>query len=287
MSTAPVNTAIEELGARLRGLREQAGMTGAELAAALGDGWRQPKISKIETGRQLPTEPELTAWTIATGGDPEPLVGLRGQAATDYGTHKERIGRAGGAVALQADLTALAESCTFLAEFQPALVPGRLQTAAYMREKAATSLFLADNGVPAETLGHVIAARLRRQAILHEPGREFVHVVTEAALRLRIGSMSTSTLSGQLIHLAELATLPGHTFGIVPFSAQCPVEPAAGFQLYDRDLVRVETVAGVLQLTDPDAVARYSRWLDQLVDVALTGADAATFCREVAASLPD
>jgi hypothetical protein len=33
-------------------------------------------------------------------------------------------------------------------------------------------------------------------------------------------------------------------------------------------------------------VARYSRWLGQLVDVALTGS-AAAFRREVAASLPD
>ena len=73
---------------------------------------------------------------------------------------------------------------------------------------------------------------------------------------------------------------------MLPFSVPCPVQPA-GFQLYDRDLVVVETTAGVLQLTEPDAVARYSRWLDQLVAAALTGADAAAFCRDVAASLPD
>jgi len=41
------------------------------------------------------------------------------------------------------------------------------------------------------------------------------------------------------------------------------------------------------QLTEPDAVARYSRWLDRLLAVALVGEDAARFCREVAASLPD
>jgi transcriptional regulator with XRE-family HTH domain len=278
---------LGELGARLRDLREQAGLTGAELAAALGPGWRQPKVSKIETGRQLPTETEIVAWAAAIGADAEPLVALRATAAVEYGTHKERVARAGGAVAYQQDLTALTESCTFLAEFQPALVTGRLQTPAYMREKAAANPFLADQGVPPEELGHVIAAKIRRQAILYEPGREFVHVVTEAALRLRIGAVTADTLRGQLIHLAELATLPGHTFGVIPFSAQCPVEPASGFHLYDHDLVVVETTAGVLQLTEPEDVARYSRWLDQLVDASLTGADAAAFCREVAASLPD
>lgn len=274
------------LGTRLRDLREHAGLTGAELAGALGSGWRQPKISKIETGRQLPTEAELAAWAAATGGNLDELARLRQQAAVDYRTHKERITSAGGAIAHQQDLTALAESCTFLAEFQPALIPGYLQTAAYMREMAATHAFLADDGMPPETLQHVIATKIRRQAILYEPGREFVHVVTEAALRLRIGAVSTSTLRGQLIHLAELATLPRHTFGVLPFTSQCPAQPS-GFSLYDRDLVSVETTAGVLQLTDPDAITRHSRWLDQLVDVALTGSDAATFCRRLAADLPD
>ena len=51
--------------------------------------------------------------------------------------------------------------------------------------------------------------------------------------------------------------------------------------------MRVETSAGVLQLTDPASLTRYSRWLDQLVEAALTGSAAADFCRAVATSLPD
>jgi transcriptional regulator with XRE-family HTH domain len=286
LNQTPTSTTLGALGARLRELREQAGLTGAELATVLGAGWRQPKISKIENGRQLPTEAELIAWAKATRTEAAPLIALRGKAAVEYGTHRDRIARAGGAVAHQQDLTRLAESCTFLAEFQPALVPGRLQTAAYMREKSLRDPAIADDGIAPESLGDVIAARIRRQAILYESGREFVHVITEAALRLRIGAMTTATLQGQLTHLAELATLPGHTFGVLPLTVPCPVEPASGFQLYDRDLVRVETIAGTLQITDPDVVARYSGWLDELVDVALTGSDAAAFCRELAARLP-
>lgn len=283
----PSRSPLEDLGTRLRDLREQAGLTGTELASALGAGWRQPKVSKIENGRQLPTEAELAAWAAVTGSAVEPLVALRTRATSQLDGESGRSARAGGALAHQHDLAALAESCTFLGTFEPAVVPGWLQTSAYMREKAATSLFLADHGMPSKTLGHVIAAKIRRQAILYEPGREFVHVVTEAALRLRIGAMTATTLRGQLTHLAELATLPGHTFGVLPFTVPCPVEPISGFQLYDRDLVRVETIAGVHQLTDPDAVARYRRWLDQLVDASCTGARAADFCRQVAAALPD
>lgn len=285
--TPPIARAVGGLGARLRAVREAAGLTGAELAAALGVGWRQPKVSKIETGRQLPTAEEITGWAAATGTDSGPLLALREKAAAEFGAYKERIAAAGGPLSFQDELTALTWSCTFLAEYQPALVPGRLQTPAYMREKMLGNVFLADSGISEDMVGDVIAAKLRRQSIMYESGRELVHIVGEGALRTRIGLITVGTLRGQLTHLAEMAVLPGHTFGVVPFAVASPVEPASGWALFDRDLVVVETVAGALEITEPDAVARYSRWLEQLLDVALTGPAAAEFCRKVAAELPD
>lgn len=287
MSERPVSTALGELGARLRNLRERTGATGAEFAVLLGDGWRQSKISKIETGRQLPTYADIEAWSAATGTDPASMIELRDQAAIDYRSHKDRIEQAGGVLAHQGDIGELNESCTFIAEFLPAVVPGLLQTAAYMWEKVERDPAEPGGGLrPVEQRQSIIAAKVRRQAILYEPGREFVHVVTEAALRLRIGAVTPNTMRGQLTHLAEVATLPGHTFGVIPFSIQCPVPPA-NFALYDRKLVRIETAGGVLQLTDDESIARYARRVDQLVDVALTGEQAAEFCRKVAASIDD
>lgn len=278
--------ALAGLGARLRALREGAGFSGAELAAALGPGWRQSKISKLETGRQLPTLNEITKWAAATGADPQPLVALRSKASAEYGTWKERIAGAGSALALQDQIDALARSCTFLAEFQAVLIPGYLQTPDYMKDLAAGNEFLADNGIPADELDHVVAAKVRRQSILYEPGREIVHVIGEGALRTRFGRMSVRTLRHQLSHVADLAELPRHTLGVIPFSAAVPVA-AGGFVLYDHDLVVVETVAGDLQLTEPEAIGRYSRWFDELLAVALIGSDAAEFCRTVAASMAD
>lgn len=282
----PVGRALAGLGARLRALREAAGLSGVQLAEVLGRGWRQSKISKLETGRQLPTVGELRAWAAATNADPEPLVALRAKASAEYGSWKERIAGAGGALGLQAEVDALARSSTFLAEFQAVLVPGYLQTPDYMRGMALGNEFLTDNGIDAEMLDRVIAAKVRRKSVLYEPGREIVHVLGEAALRVRYGRTSIATMRGQLAHLAELATLPRHTFGVIPFSVEVPVA-VSGFEMYDRDLVVVETVAGDLQITEPEQVARYSRWLDQLLDAALTGEEAAEFCREVARSLPD
>lgn len=288
MSTAPppAGRALGGLGARLRVLREAAGFSGSAFATALGAGWQQSKISRIENGRQLPSVADLTAWAAVTGADLNALTALRAKASAEYAAYKERVDAAGGAVGLQDELTALARSCTFLAEFQAVLVPGRLQTPAYMREMAQGSEYLAADGVTPDVLDHVIAAKLRRQSILYEPGREIVHVLTEAVLRTRFGATTPATQRGQLAHLAEMATLPRHTFGVIPFSVPMPAQ-VAEFSLYDRDLVVIETVAGSLQITEPDAVVRYSSWLDQMLAVALTGDDAAEFCRDIARSIVD
>src|SRR5262249_26039827 len=66
--------ASEEFGARLRRLREAAGLNGKQLATALS--WPHSKISKIELARQRPTADEVTAWAHATGavGDLEALL---------------------------------------------------------------------------------------------------------------------------------------------------------------------------------------------------------------------
>ncbi|MFF1819293.1 helix-turn-helix domain-containing protein [Kribbella sp. NPDC058245] len=277
--------ALGLLGARLRAVREQAGMSGIELAKKLGAGWWQPKVSKIETGRQLPTDAEISAWAEATGADLAPLLALRDKAAAQYGAWRDRVADAGSPTALQSEIGALETACVFLAEYQPAMVPGRLQTPAYIQGMADGDKFLAEHGITPEDVGRIIAAKVRRQSILYEPGRRIIHVVGEAALRTRFGRIGVGTLRAQLAHLAEMATLPGHEFGVVPFGVASPVNPGSGFGMYDRDLVVVETVAGDIRLTEPEVVAHFSYWIDELLDVALTGSDAAAFCLQIADEL--
>ncbi|MGI5126550.1 helix-turn-helix domain-containing protein [Pseudonocardia sp. CA-107938] len=281
--TPPAGRLAGGLGARLRALREAAGYSGVEFAAALGAGWRQSKISKIETGRQVPSAAEIAAWAALTGADAEPLVALRAKASAEFRSFRESVAAAGGSVARQNEIDALDRSSTSIRQYQAVLIPGHLQTPSYMREMWAGDEDPADDNSP-EATDRLIAARVRRQAILYEPGREIVHVVSEAVLRTRYGKVTRSTLRAQLLHLAEMAALPRNTFGVIPFSAQFPV--AAGeFVLYDRDLVVVESAAGEVHVTEPDTVARYARWFDRLLAAALTGDEAAEFCRAVAREL--
>jgi len=273
------------LGKRLRELREGAGWSGARLAEELGPGWRQSKIAKIETGARLPTVEEITAWAQAVGADVDRLLALRHKTSVMYTAWKERHDESGGPAAFQAELAVLESSCAMLGEYQPSLVPGLLQTPAYAREMIGPATNTIADGTAPEEIGQLVAAKVRRGGILYEGTRRIVHVMGEAGLRTRIGVQTVETLRGQLEHLAELATLPGHTFGVIPHSAVVPIPPVSGFVVYDQDLVGIDHAGGDLEITDPDQIARYSRWLDLLLAVAITGEDAAEFCRRVAGEL--
>src|SRR5215510_5177333 len=50
---------------RLVRLRRAAGLSGDQLAARLA--WARSKVPKLENGRQMPTEADLTAWAEACG----------------------------------------------------------------------------------------------------------------------------------------------------------------------------------------------------------------------------
>ncbi|MGH8345350.1 MAG: helix-turn-helix domain-containing protein, partial [Pseudomonas sp.] len=63
--TAPCNPHRARLAARLRALRAMTGLSGNQFAQQLG--WPQPRVSKLETGKQIPTDEDLDAWLAATG----------------------------------------------------------------------------------------------------------------------------------------------------------------------------------------------------------------------------
>src|SRR5260370_32021864 len=65
-----VHEARRALGLRLRELRREAGLTGSALAASLS--WPASKVSKLENGRQTPTDDDIRAWTETTGAAAEP-----------------------------------------------------------------------------------------------------------------------------------------------------------------------------------------------------------------------
>jgi transcriptional regulator with XRE-family HTH domain len=276
---ASTQRARKALTDRLRQLRLTTGDTGAEFADRLGEGWRQPKVSKIETGRQLPTAAEVRAWATATATDPGELLELLDRARIEYATFRERIADVGGADRLQDAIGAAETAATRIAHYQPVLVPGILQTADYARELLHLPSGPAHTGAGDEEINRMIASRLRRQAILYEPGRDITILIGEGALRTRVAS--APTMHAQREHIARLAeTLTTATIGVVPFSAQAPIATLHGWSLID-DLATIETDAGNLEIADPEHVERYWHHTRLLLDTAATGNHAATLCRHI------
>jgi hypothetical protein len=236
-------------------------------------------VSKIETGKQLPTPADIRAWAAATSTDPAELLDLLDRARIEYATFRERVADLAGADRLQDAIGAAETAATRIAHYDPLLVPGIVQTADYARELLHLPTGPAQSGATEEQISRMIASRLRRQAILYEPGRDITILMGEGALRTRIAS--TPTMHAQREHIARLAeTLTTATIAIVPFTAKAPIATLNGWGLTD-DLASIETDAGELEIADPEHVERYWHYTRLLLDTAATGDDAATLCRQI------
>jgi transcriptional regulator with XRE-family HTH domain len=253
--------AREALGLRLRELRRDARLTGRQLAAV--HGWHPSKVSKIEGGRQTPSEADIEAWARACG-QPELVDELTATLRTLEGQYVEfrRMFRAGQRA--HQDLRAEIEDDTaFTRNFENVFVPGLLQTPEYARYRLAESL--EDIGA-ADDVDDAVAVRMRRQEVLYRSGRRFHFVVTEAALRYRL--CPAEVMAGQLDRLVSASTLKTIRFGVVPFEAQLPVAPVHGFWIYDERAVYVEHLTAELKLTQPTEIATYLALFGKLAGVA-------------------
>jgi transcriptional regulator with XRE-family HTH domain len=275
----PTQRARQALTERLRRLRRATGVTGAQFATRLGDGWGQPKVSKIETGKQLPSAEDIMAWAAATGTDPAELLELLDRARIEYASFRERYTELAGADRLQDAIAAAETAATRIAHYEPTLVPGILQTADYARELLHLPSGPAQSGADDAEISRMIASRLRRQAILYETDRDITVLMGEGALRTRLAA--PTTMRAQREHIARLAeTLTTATIAIVPFAAQAPIATLHGWVLTD-DVATIETDAGNLEIADPEHVQRYWHYTQLLLDAATTGTDAASLCRGI------
>ena len=261
-----------------RGNRSQAVFAG-ELG---GKGWTQSKVAKIETGRQLPTPEELAEWAAASmpaaGLTAAHLVDLLTQAQAEYQAVRHIYAEHGGLEGFQQSLAVREAGALALFLYQPLMIPALLQTPEYARQVMQVPDEFPEQ-VQEDQLSRGIAARIRRQAILHEPDRNISIVVAEAALWTL--STSPSVHLAQLEYFAHSAeSLTGVTVGVVPFTRQMPFVSMSGFTLYD-DTVHVETLGGDLDVADPVDVQEFQVYARLLMTAAVTAGEAARLARDV------
>lgn len=256
-------TARHDLGSKLLALRKRAGLSGVSLAELLHT--TQSRISRIETGRSVPSLDDVRAWAEATQASPDELQELASlvqQLATEATSW--RILHRLGLTERQRQIGELEQEASAIRVFQPTMVPGLLQIADYARR-------VMEQGNPSSQadLAAAVSKRMERQTILYDQGKRFEFVITEGALRWRPGP--PELMRAQLDRLISLASLPNVELGVLALNQEAVdayLHPFVIFELADSPLVTVETYSAELQVNDPQEVEVYRRTLDRLKTMA-------------------
>ena len=133
-----------------------------------------------------------------------------------------------------------------------------------MQGMAEREEFLDQYGITPGNIGQLIAAKIRRQAILYEGGREIVHIMGEAALRTRIGQISVQTMRRQLGTSLRPPRCPGTCSESSRSRSPPPSHRHPASSCTTTTSRSSKPWAAASRLADPELVARYSRWLEQL-----------------------
>ncbi|MCX4906794.1 helix-turn-helix transcriptional regulator [Streptomyces sp. NBC_00878] len=266
MRTNPTGRQLR-LGAELRKLREQAGLTSTAAAQLLG--MPQAQVSNMETGRigvsaervrSLACQYECSdkALTEAIAG----MVG--GRKHGWWETYREIL------PGPLLDLAELEHNAQSLRTMVTARIPGLLQTVDHAREifrQAVTELSPPD-------IEHRVSFRIKRQAVLYrDDPTPYEAIIHEAALRMKIGGPSVS--QQQLKHLLDASEREHITLRAITFDVGA--YPGSGQSIFyahgpvpELDTVHLDQSHGLTFLDAEAQLRKYRNLFERLNAVALS-----------------
>jgi len=271
MTASPSSSAKEAkkaLGARMREVRKDAGLTARALA--LRTDQHYTRVSKIENGTQVPTDADIRLWCTACGADDQ-VPDLIATARTVESAYLEfrRLARAGMKRVLGPHTPERYAATATFRIYEHNAIPGLFQTAAYC---AAMLSFWMDFLGTTDQLDAAVGERMKKQEVLQRPGKHFHVVLEEQALRTWFGTAEVH--AGQLGRLLEVMALPSVSLGIIPMMAERSGVASAPFWIFDKALVALETPSASIEVTRPDEITVYARMFAHLEAAALRGPDA-------------
>ncbi|MGS2615189.1 helix-turn-helix domain-containing protein [Micromonospora sp. LZ34] len=257
------------LGAELRQLRRREALTLEQVCDRLG--WASTsKLSRIELGQSRPDLADvldlLDVYQVPAP-QRDALIVIARDAATTRGWWKA-LGEMGERQRTYAELEAGAAS---IVDYQPAVVPGLLQTPAYARLRIAAGRLL-EPGVDVEA---DVRARLVRHEVLRRPEPpRYTALLGDPACDP--ADASPEVWREQLRHLVGLAELPNVTIRLVPRGvAARGVQPLTPYSCYsfpdpaDPRTVMLEALTTDVRLVAAPDVDRYERLTGWLLGAAL------------------
>ncbi|SCE65745.1 helix-turn-helix domain-containing protein [Micromonospora mirobrigensis] len=171
------------------------------------------------------------------------------------------------------DFIALEAEATGIANFEPSVVPGLLQTADYIRGVMRGG----PHTLTDEQVEQRVHLRLdRQQRLTGDQPPIFDAIIDEAALLRPVGDRTV--MDGQLRHLLKMAELPNITVQVIPLRAGYHRGTRGSLHILefadpeDPIIASVETVAGQMVLDRPGDLRTCTKIMEHLRTVALTPA---------------
>ncbi|MFD5974306.1 helix-turn-helix domain-containing protein [Streptomyces bacillaris] len=265
------------LGGELRQLRLNAGLKVQDAAEALECG--QPKISQIENGKRGIRPLDLTTLLNLYGLEDERQRASLKRLAKEI--HKVDWWSGQGPFLHDAlkDYLMLEADSQSVRTFEPMVIPGLLQTEAYMRQ-------LYEAASPAGQVEFLVSTRLRRKELLDNKLGFRLRAVIDAPALHRIGG-GRQVVHGQLQHLLEAGSCSNVSIQVLPLNSDLPMEQYAPFTVFGLqadppvEVIWLEHITGGTLLEQRPDVRAYTKAWDELTAAALSPTASSQYIRKL------
>jgi transcriptional regulator with XRE-family HTH domain len=255
-----------ELGALLRALRTNAGLTAEQVAKLL---YCSPsKVSRMETGQRGASARDI--------GDLCDIYGIEDPVRE----HLTTLAREGRDQAWwqpydlpYATYVGLESAAISIADFEPGVFPGLLQTPAYARAvHEATSIPLSPGAIDQQ----LEVRRIRQQILVREHPPWLAVILDEAVLHRVVGG--PSAMRAQLEHVVAASEQSNITVQVLPFNVGAHPALDSTFIVLElpppvAGVVYVEGLVGQIYLERPQDVQRYNQVFSHLASMSLAPED--------------
>ncbi|WP_018722166.1 helix-turn-helix domain-containing protein [Salinispora fenicalii] len=267
---APKTARARRLGIALRMHREAAGLTLESAADEISS--TRSTLSRYENAQTLVSPAVVRALLTVYGVAPDDIA-----AATQLAKDARKPGWWVSYSYLldrrTIDFIALEAEATGIANFEPSVVPGLLQTADYIRGVMRGGPHtLTDDEVEQR-----VQLRLDRQQRLTAPHPPILDaIIDEGALLRPVGDRMV--MAAQLGHLLKASELPNVTIQVIPLAAGYHRGTRGSLHILefadpeDPVIASVETVAGQMVLDRPGDLRTCTKIMEHLRSVALSPA---------------
>jgi transcriptional regulator with XRE-family HTH domain len=269
MTTRTPTGRRRRLGAELRRLREETGLTIDRVAEALE--CSQSKVSRIETGQVSATPRDVRDMLALYRVDEarrEAIVQVA-REARQPGWWQKFVDVPDGVPAY----VGLEAAATSIDVYMSLIVPALLQTADYAR--AVIGAVRPD--LPAPEIDRRVELRLRRQALLDQERPPVLRVLLDdTVLRRPVGG--AAVMAAQRRRLLADTGRPAVTIQVLDTAAGAHAGMDGPFTIFgfpapaERDVVALDSAADALYLENPEDLRRYRRVFELLLPAALSPA---------------